>query len=227
MNEADSFLGKMEITGGSLDLQGRSVSLNKLHSASQYKATDVTGTVKNTGTMATVTLSNAVAGAYDNYHITSNLDVQFGTTGQTGTVQSQNGKIDSTGEIRIVSDTSFENMTTRGNHLSVDTEAALKILIDPSSPNTMVLGDVEVDGTLEVSFSKAWTAENGYIFEIFTAENVALENLFLPDGFHLLSLEGGLTIGEVNATPEPSTWCLMILGVLGMVWMRRTRNVKS
>ncbi|MDO5114262.1 MAG: PEP-CTERM sorting domain-containing protein, partial [Planctomycetia bacterium] len=220
-----TFAGNLEITGGTLNAQGNKVTLNALNSGSQYKASDAVGTLNNTGATATATLNNTAAGVYDGYAITGNWNVVFGAEGQTGRVQSVDGTITSTGKITILSDTTFENMTIFGNDLTINTDAALSILFDPSSydPNASVLMDFgDIGGTLQISFTEPWTQAYGWDFDLFTANN--LPEMILPYGFHGSIIDGMVTItGDPAALPEPSTWCLMILGFLGMVWMRRKK----
>ena len=54
--------------------------------------------------------------------------------------------------------------------------------------------------------------------------NLTLVNDEGIDFLYWLNADGSITLGDHNALPEPSTWALLVLGALGMLYWRKRRN---
>ena len=54
--------------------------------------------------------------------------------------------------------------------------------------------------------------------------NLTLVNDEGIDFLYWLNADGSITFGDHNAIPEPSTWALLVLGALGLLYWRRRKN---
>ena len=61
--------------------------------------------------------------------------------------------------------------------------------------------------------------------EMFDIDNINL-SLINDEGYpflYWLNADGSITIGDHNSIPEPSTWALLVLGALGMLFWRKKK----
>lgn len=231
--------GTLEITGGSLDLQGRSTTLAKLNSKSQYNLASAKGTLTNSSTTSSaVTLNNTAAGAYNNYRIEGNIDVMFGQEGLADPICSTDGAIQAN-SLTIVTDTFLENAAVDVSRLEILSGSRLGIAWNEFTAESLIVDGIlqtsfhleesltqsfdhaSIHGTIDIEWEGEW--DGGLFYTIFTSTDTIdwLDGMVnAPTGFRALMLDNALVLGHESAVPEPSTWLLLALSGLLLGWKR-------
>ncbi len=108
----------------------------------------------------------------------------------------------------------------------------LKLELAGTSPGffdqLMVNGNLSILGTIEVSLLNDFRPQNGEKFKFFDVSgslDLSRASFSLPAGLSLVSIGAGEF--QVRAVPEPSSWVLTAIGLIGGVFLVRRRRVEG